>query len=225
MTDSFLRKNLEKKNETQLKYILENPDQFTLQEVRVAKEILYQKYDSTFGAENFETKDSTKIPSSFYETPIKPRYSLRAIALYQLLTSIFAIPQFFSVSAELTLLQTAILFFFILLYSATLISAILIYTKKQIGLLIGLVVNIIQAIQIHAAGLIFYATGFTYIYLSIGGYIGFSVGITPSSLIVVGAVTVPAYIGVNIISIIATALLYKASRYCDKKEEFPLHLF
>ena|SRR5690554_6271400 len=224
MPDGFLKKNMKEKNDEQLRHVLQNPNQFSSEEITNAKEILEERTARPVFL-NTTNKENNKPSKSYREKPISPNFSLRAIAVYQLLSSILILPQIFSVTMELNIIQWGVFIVIILLYLATLASAILIFQKKQLGLLIGLVTALLQSLQIHIGGFIYYATGFIYVFFSVGNYTGFSAGIIPSFLVSFEAQTELAFVGINIVSVIAFYLLYRASTYCDESDEFPLHLY
>ena len=168
--------------------------------------------------------DVTAASTSQEEEKISPRFSLRAIATYQLLSALLVMPHITRAYPQIisSPKNTAILAFFTLLYLMGLVSAIFIFQKKYIGIITGLVFNFFQCIYIQLSAFGYYSTGiFSLIYI-FPSRLKVSIGPTfAMSFFETGVWN----IGFNMVACVIVLLLFTAETNFREKGQFPEHLY
>lgn len=234
MSENPFRRKMEEKNEAQLRHVLGNSDQFRPLAVEAAREVLQERKDqvqeSDFEEPEPEKSDSIRvvIPKDAVVPEIEkinPRYSLRAIATYQILGSLFILPSIFGLYPQVmdNIRNLVILVFFTLLYLAGIFSAYLIFKKRYEGLMAALVFNLFQSFYIQIGTVTFFSTGiFSVIYYFPAG-LNFSIA-NPSFLLNLGSEG-GFILGFNLIACTAFSFLMSAIIAFDDRGEFPEHLY
>lgn len=225
MATDFLKKNMESKNDEQLKFVLNNEHKFQEKEVKFAKEILHERGASISTTKDESNVDDDSLPESYHLPSSKAKYSLRGVATYQIVSSLIILP-YFSFNSEFLPIQKVFVSLFFILYLAMFISGVLIYMKRKSGALIATITNLLQTVQFQMFGIYYSTTGFFHIFLNFGlsDILMFNLWGTQFRIDVTANPEI-FFLGFNLVAIIATYLSFRAYSYWEDNDEFPLHLY
>lgn len=225
MCENPFRRKMEEKSEAQLLHVLNNSGQFRPQAVEAARNVLKQRKRNMPEVpveKKAEPSDeeTTEIPEK-----INPRFSLRAIATYQVLGSLFILPSIFGLYPQVmsNLRNLVILVFFTILYLTGIASAYLIFKKRYLGLMAALVFNLFQSFYLHIGTLTFFSTGIFSVIYYFPASLNFSIA-NPSFLLSFGSEG-GFVLGFNLIACTAFSFLMSAIIAFDDSGEFPEHLY
>lgn len=229
MSENPFRRKMEEKSEAQLRHVLNNSGQFRRQAVEAARNVLKQRKQKEPNEsvekkpEQFEEENSQE--TTVTQEKINPRYSLRAIATYQILGSIVALPTIFSMYPQVMgqMRNLVILIFFTLLYLGGIVSAWLIFKKRYEGLMAALVFNLFQSFYLQVGAFTFFSTGIFAIMYYFPAGLNFSI-LSPSFLM--SFVSEGGFVlGFNLIACTAFSFLMSAIIAFDDSGKFPEHLY
>lgn len=192
--------------------MINNPSNFTPDALEAAKKVLELRES---GDGNYQepvkpiSVAQNKKPSKILS---KLNTSLKSVAIYQIISSLFAL-QYLVGLKFFGLLNFIFFILFLLTYSSGLIGGIMLLKRKEYGFNISLLFNAIQVLRIAFGGFSFFSMGIFGLYIDIS----FTSGIHFNFFLDIGSKmaflfydTEPFSIGINFVAILAMIIIIKA---------------
>ncbi len=211
-----LRRKMEEKTEAQLLHILQNEHQFRPNAVKIAREVLEAKRNSSKPIEKEEiepiqeTETQTSKPSR-----ISIRNGLIGLAIFQSLSSVYIVPDFISTLfsfPEMSFLNYLLLLFWVVFHLTVLSSSVLIFFKKNFGIQLALICTILKLFEVEIGSFIYTNTDFLRIIVNIGLTFGidFDLGTVSNNISILTSSVEYPFIGINLLSVGLLFFLHKA---------------